>query len=899
MSFKERLFGPPWESKDAEVRRRAVASSDDRRLLRQLDEIAERDPDPGVRLAALKRLGEEPAWLSAREHDDDAAVRTAADQAIARSVAQHAAPAGNVDARLAWLSAIDDGAVLRRVAAQGRDPELRRAALGRISSQGFLGDCAVSDPDDEVAAELLARIDQPSTLKRIAKQLRTRHKARHLAAMRRLAELEHDQGQGQHAATDELAAHLIDAVEKIARGEVSVDRRAEADRLEREWNELGVDDPALNKRFSGALAIVRKSLQPRTSSPEAARTTEPAPETDAALEKMVDDAQALAASPAGDETAPALDDLMSRFDRHWNGLKSPGDPENRLRAHFQALIGELQARVQAQRTSDSRPSEPTPSESGENRSDEAALAAALDEADRALESGDVRASHEAVRAARRMLDAMSGNRRPKDASGRMSRMATRLKEMRDWQHWSNNELRERLIQRAEEIDPTELHPDAVTARLKELRERWKELDRLEVLPGEKRRFAAPQGQWRRFQRACKRTFEAARPYLEHRSEVREESLKELEAFIDDGRNVVRDADSDLERLLRYQRAARQAIRNLDALPPKSRGRSAAALRDLMDKISAALDSRFEAVESTKRKLVAEARKLAHESDRAAAIEKAKSLQADWKRAGRGRRKIEDRLWREFREPIDPLFEGLKEERAQRRQAEHEHAEAIKRLCQQAEELAGGDDPEAAAGPLAGLEEEFGEFEKVPVALVKRFENAIADHRKRLARARAEREARRSAHLRELAGLLQRAWNDVREHGRATGKPDSPDVPADDELGTAMQRRLDSLTGGKTDIDAFGEEVARGTDEARQVVVEMECLSGIETPEADQRLRMDYQIERLSNRLGEGAPRPDLDSERAELHRRWWRSFPHDPARHHELEKRFEAADRIFEEMTSR
>ena len=153
MSFKERLFGPPWESKDSEVRRQAVASSDDRRLLRRLAEIAGRDDDPGVRLAALKRLGDEPAWLAARERESDAEVRAAADQALVRCVTQQAASDGGVDARIAWLASIEDGDVLRRVAARARDSALRRAALLRISSQGFLGDCAVSDSDDAVANE--------------------------------------------------------------------------------------------------------------------------------------------------------------------------------------------------------------------------------------------------------------------------------------------------------------------------------------------------------------------------------------------------------------------------------------------------------------------------------------------------------------------------------------------------------------------------------------------------------------------------------------------------------------------------------------------------------------------------------------------------------------------------
>ena len=90
-----------------------------------------------------------------------------------------------------------------------------------------------------------------------------------------------------------------------------------------------------------------------------------------------------------------------------------------------------------------------------------------------------------------------------------------------------------------------------------------------------------------------------------------------------------------------------------------------------------------------------------------------------------------------------------------------------------------------------------------------------------------------------------------------------------------------------DIDELGREVDAQTEKARQIVIEMECLSGLESPEEDRQRRMDYQINRLSNRLGGGADKADLDSERAELQRRWLESFPHHAGQADQLEKRFE------------
>jgi hypothetical protein len=889
MSLKQRLFGPAWESGDAETRRSAVRDERDPRLLERLPAIAAEDADPGVRLAALKRLDDDARWLAARRGDADPAVRAQADRALL----QHACTTeGNAGTRLEWVAEVGDTDVLRRLAADAVDPAVRRAALARIASQGFLGDRVVAETDNALALAVIERIEQPSTLKRIAKALRKRDKQRHQAVMQRLARIEEDTE--DHTTTDELAAQLVERAEKLARGDVRGDRGAEAERLTRRWQELASHDEALTRRFRGALDIVQSALsgRERASAAPAERPAVEPPEAsaDGELERLTGRAQQLAANPVDDDSAGALKGLLSAFDRRWNAIRRPSDADRALRTRFDALVAELQSRLAPRSAPPPAADETEPAGPDSDRS---ALDDALDAADRALDSGDVREAHAAVGAARSRLDRWPGKRPPREASARLSRMAARLKEMRDWQHWSNNELRERLIERAEQIDPETLHADAVTARLKELRERWKALDRSEVMPGDTRRFAAPQGQWRRFQKACKQVFETAKPYLERRSELREQSLAELRRFIDEARALLARGDAAADPLIRYQRAARQAIRNLDELPPKRRSRAAAELRALMDEISAALDRCFERVEDEKRRLVAEARKLSHETDRNTAIDRAKALQAEWKRAGRGRRKVEDKLWREFREPIDPLFENLDRERAERREADQQHFEALEKLCRDAESLAQRDDPEAAVGPLAGLHDEFSAHERVPAKLRNRFAAAVDAHRQRLEQQRAARDAERADRLRALAEALQRA-GEARMRGEDVDVSGVDEPDPSDEQARRMFERLQQLS----TAEAVPDDIDEGTEAARRVVIEMEFLSGSETPESDRQLRMDYQVERLSNRLGRGAPRPDLDSERAALHRRWIDSLPHDPQRHGSLKQRFEAADAILRKMTA-
>ncbi|MFN2333922.1 MAG: DUF349 domain-containing protein [Wenzhouxiangellaceae bacterium] len=920
--MKERLFGPQWESKDASVRVRAIVENDDPKLLPSLPGIARDDPDATVRLAALKRLSDENAWLKARLNDSDDKIRTNADPFLLRAACQR--PAGELQAqRMAWLEALDDADSIRRLATSAVDGDVRAAALRRVQSPGFLGDCYIAEPDDAIAAGILERIDQISTLRRIATSLRKSHKKRRQAVMQRLAALEGDRG--QHSARDELADHLIHQVEQLARGTFSGDRKAEADRIEAEWRSLPKPDEASARRFDGALKIVRSALKPKpVAVPPSGGTSESGPkdqppvesgpdeagpQADAELEQLTDRARRVASQPASEKTHATINELLSQFDRRWNSIGRPTPADTATRTHFMALAGELQARQQLLENAASpapvaetrRPDEPDAPDSADSAGLEA-LKKALEHAEKALESADIGKSHQAITKARERLRKLPPKRQPAAVTGQLTRMAGKLKELRDWQHWSNNKLRERLIERVGEIDAASLHPDAVTARLKELRERWKELDHQETLPGDKRRFSASQGHWRRFQKACNEVFDAARPYLEKRSEVRDQALAELKQFLEQAGRIVEQPETASDLLIRYQRAAREAIRNLDSLPPKSRGKMASALRQLMDAISARLDQHFEAIENEKRRLIAEARKLEHEKERAVAIDRAKALQAEWKKVGHSRRKTDDKLWREFREPIDPLFEELKEQRQRQTESERQHNQALKDLCEQAEKLANSptEELEAARGPLAGLEQQFNQQTPIPQALRQRLDRALAQHRSRMNDLAAERDQQKQAHIQELAEALQTTWQmrlDGGETRQQRGR-DLPDIPAGDLLGQRLRERLGQFMADDADLDALAGQVREATAGARRTVIEMECLAGVETPEEDRRQRMDYQISRLSDRLGEGAPRPDLVTERAERYQRWLGSFPHDPAQHAALAKRFETADRILKKMAA-
>lgn len=889
MNLRSRLFKKPWQQKDPATRAQAVQESDDSELREALPELAQHDPSPGVRLAALKRINTEPFWLDARLRESDGDIRAAADAYLVRSVGR-TSDDDLRNARLDWFATVEDAGLVRRMAAEAADPALRRAALGRINAQGFLGDRYASESDDGLAAELLERIDQVSTLERLSERLRRTSKQRARAVARRLADLR--AAGGQNDPDHEAAEDLVRQIESLARGGSEGNQAEALERLEGQWSEVREPDATLARRFEGAAKIVRAALdRPAPAPSEAVETDETQSEQsnpDSALNKVADRIHA-AFRQRQKSLKPA--ELLGDWDRAWNQIKTPSDADRGLKDELLPLLRELQAQIEQKAAPKAPPGKsPTPDPAAD-------FGPRLNEVADSLESGDIARSHELIRQLRSDFDRLPRRSRPREHGGRLQRMEGRLKEMRNWQHWSNNQHRDELIERLEALPGSGQHPDAITAALKAARAEWQRLEKLEVLPGDRKRFAAPPGQWRRFQDACKNAFETAKPYFEKRNEVQNDNLEQLDKFIEMGLALAGDDDADSKKLHNTMRSARLAIRRLDDLPPKTRGRSAARLRELMDAVSGRLDERYERIELTKRRLVTEARALAHEKDLKTAIDKAKSLQAEWQKAGSGRRKIEQKLWEEFREPIDPLFEQLKGERDEQKQADKEALAELDALCDQAEALlkVPEDELESAAGKMAGLAEDWFSRGGRPPRLNQRFDKAETAFKQRLGDIEQAARERVRSRLDQLAASVQSLWErrlDAGPEDLATEMPEPADE--DDALCRNLIAQAQALA--DADFDALEARVTANEEAARQVAVEMEFISGRETPEEDRKRRMDYQVKRLAERMSERGSQQDLPAELEALVRRWYESLPQPPAVHRELARRFGKSRELIENM---
>ncbi|MEN1727443.1 MAG: DUF349 domain-containing protein [Pseudomonadota bacterium] len=882
MSLTSRFFKKPWQHKNPESRIAAIQSIDDPELIRALPDLAEQDDSSAVRLAALRRINSEAFWLDARLRETEPELLAAADQFLSRC-ATESDPKELDPERLAWAKTLSNPELIKTLAASAREINIRAHALQQVQAQGFLGDCYASETDAALAESILRRINQLSTLERLHGKLRKQNKQKSKAVQNRLQEIQASHGEIDLVA--EKAQALVDEMEALSRGEHLDQRQDKLTKVQSEWGQLDVPPAALQKRFDSALTIVEAAIaRPLpTDAPASEADIEPE-QTIAADGNLQAAADKIRGQLRNRQAAIKPGELLAEWDRAWNALAQAGEAEESLKSTMLPILKELQLQVQ---NAARQPA--TAERSDASKGPLPDFGAELDALSSVLVAGDLQAANARFQTIRGALKALPPKQCPSAVTGRLQRLDGRFRELRDYQHWSNNSHRDELIEKLEALPGSGQHPDAVTAVLKEARTEWKRLEKLEILPGDKRRFAAPSGQWRRFQAAAKAAFDSAKPYFEKRQGVQEETLEQLHRFIDRGKALARSEDADSKALMPVLRKAREAIRRLDELPPKARGAAAGGLRDLMSALSGRLDQAFEQVERAKRRLINEAKALANEAELKDAIDRAKGLQAEWKRAGQGRRRIDQKLWTEFRSHIDPLFEKLDGERKARQEANQAVVEVLKQLCVAAEEIAmlPEDQLEAAQSRLTGLANDWNQRHPKPAALVKRFDKALKRFEQRLEALRDQQRQQVAEAQIQAALAIQNAYE-----GRLQGKEAEVDI--EESLPEALVESARRVA--EIELSALQAKALEHVELAAQVAIEFEFLSGLDSPAEEKERRMNYQVQRLAARMSEGEAQRDLGSEVAELEERWHLALPLPPDEYHHLQQRIKKCQTVLQNM---
>ena len=805
--FTELLFKPKWQHKDAAIRRIAVQEAQHQALLHELPRIAREDEDHRVRLAALRRVNDFSLYRDRAGNDPDPALRSVARTQYLGMLCGELPAELEINARLRELGIIEVNEDIEHIAIRAKDIVLRRAALERVTRASLIADRAVSDPDAGLRQIALERISDTALLVRIAEKTRKTDKlisrlARERADAQRIAG-------GDNAAIVARAQALCERIEALLRTSSGI-RRDDLSQIELAWSVLSAQTPeSFRQRYGIAHALLAQGsdraanrfiVVEELTPPEAAETSaasEIASVTEAPPEPVI-------------SAEMQADALLARanFDA---AVAKARDETQRERDQHQALLGALKEQIDR-------------------------YASALDAGD----TSNARRLRAAIAEQRKRLRDV-----PAAIAQTLLQHETRFAELAQWQHWANEKRRRQLVDDMETLLGAGLHPDAVATKVRDARNEWQKLDAAEDLSEQ----AAAQGIAKRFQALCHQALKPTRLYFDKREEVRKSHQQEIESLLARADAITPEND-DWKLISTVRRDTVLALRGqLDSVDPRQRTQLAKRLKDAIARLAAITDAHELAVEQNKTALIAKATSLGANPDAANAPREVRELQKRWQAAGIGKRRTDQKQWEQFRAACDAVFGNLDQAKQQRESA---HVALQTQAAALVDELEGLRDSLVQGSADARtrqreIDAQWRELSNVERNLQTRYHAALeaaqaAGEQQQRAR-RLNRYTNADARYAVLFDLENGKLTAAAAQAAWDGLP-----AATREFSAVLSPRFENALQRSEHGNAEESDTQLNVEQARDLLIRIEFIAGLESPPQDRQRRMDYQVSRLSARL---------------------------------------------------
>jgi hypothetical protein len=442
---------------------------------------------------------------------------------------------------------------------------------------------------------------------------------------------------------------------------------------------------------------------------------------------------------------------------------------------------------------------------------------------------------------------------PPHLSNQLELLDKKLNELKDWKNFTVAPKRQELMEEMESLVDATLDPPVLAERIKSLQEDWRTLSK-----GAGENLEAD---WQRFQEAAQKAYQPCKAYFEAQAAQRQENLQRRAALLD--RLAAFEAGHDWEQpdwrtVVVALRESKQEWRQYSAVD-RAAGK---ALQQKFDALTGGLQSRLDAEYArnvnAKQALVARAQGLIVAEDSRKAIDDVKALQQQWRTVGLVPRAEDQRLWEEFRQHCDAVFQ-------KRQQASNEYTAALEAnkvsalaLCEEVEGIAARSGRELleGAGRAAELRTTFeaiGEFPRAEArALHARFERALENCERAVGRQKASDAERSWSDLFDAANRV-RAYRLAVAQVVDAGEQDNLRQEAESHIAGVAQWPKGGLETLKKELAARdGADVAANEKALRLLCIRAEIVTETTTPAEDQSLRREYQVQRLIQNMGQGS-----------------------------------------------
>lgn len=409
-----------------------------------------------------------------------------------------------------------------------------------------------------------------------------------------------------------------------------------------------------------------------------------------------------------------------------------------------------------------------------------------------------------------------------------------VERLRDWQSFAVLPKKEALIERMRHLLEQSMPPEARASAIRSMQDEWRLLSR--GLQNQHQEL------WETFHELAQKAYEPCREFFTEQSKLRSlnlEKRKELVEQLNQYESLTDWAAPDIKEVDRVLNMARQDWRRFSPVDRAANKAVQQAFDQAYQRIREHLQQEQSQFREAKQAIIEKARALLDVEDSRQATEEAKKLQKSWQQAGHLARRDEQALWKEFRAICDQLFERRGQQVEAFKADLEDHRKAAERIISEMTALSEAEDVLAQQDQAKALRQAFKELGTLPKAhhkaLMDQFDKASKTFD---AQCRAGQERAKDRHWQEVIAWVRWARFDAADEAEAQQAFDALKPPA-------AARSLVS------NLDTLRQPAEPGQKEAlRRKTIDIEAMSGVDSPEEDKSLRMELQVQRLSEGMGQ-------------------------------------------------
>lgn len=416
-----------------------------------------------------------------------------------------------------------------------------------------------------------------------------------------------------------------------------------------------------------------------------------------------------------------------------------------------------------------------------------------------------------------------------------------VEKLRDWQSFAVLPKKEALIERMRHLLDQSLPPEDRARQIRDMQDEWRMLSR-----GLQNQH---QALWETFHDLAQQAYEPCKAFFEEQGKLRSLNLRQRQALADQLGQYEQLIDSkglDLKELDRVLTLARNDWRRFSPVDRAANKAVQAQFDAVFQRLRDRLQGEQQVFREAKLAIIEQAQALLDEPDSRQATEKAKQLQRDWQQAGHLARRDEQALWKSFRAICDELF-ARREAAADAFKADlNAHKAQADEILAGMEAILADADPLASKARFDDLKDQYSALGTLPKADYKKLQDRLDRlNRDFQARCNAFKVQQQDQHWQALFDWNRQARFDCDSAEAATTEWQAlSKIPAP---ASGLLSSLPNWQSPEADNDAL-----------RRKTVELEVLTRAETPEADKALRMELQVQRLTDGLGQQVDQNDID-----------------------------------------